>query len=329
MHHAQDAWGNPMNRLDICRTMVRIRRFEEKTESLFLAGRLPGFVHLSIGQEAVAAGVCAHLAPEDYITSTHRGHGHAIAKGVDPAAMMAELYGKRTGACRGKGGSMHIFDYGLGMLGANGIVGGGLSIAAGAGLAIRLLGERRIAACFFGDGAVSRGPFHESLNLCALWALPVLFVVEQNAYASTTAYAEAHAFSSVAAFARGYSIESAAVDGNDVDAVCAAAGSLIDRVRAGGGPCLLEALTYRIKGHYVGDPDRYRTREEVAAALQRDPVYLFRERLLREGFTEPDLQAIEAEEQRRIEEAVRFAEESPLPDPSEALQDIFSEAGRA
>lgn len=316
-----------MNRLDLYRTMVRIRRFEEKTESLFLAGRLPGFVHLSIGQEAVAAGVCAHLAPEDYITSTHRGHGHAIAKGMDPAAMMAELHGKRTGACRGKGGSMHIFDYRLGMLGANGIVGGGLSIAAGAGLAIRLLGERRIAVCFFGDGAVSRGPFHESLNLCALWKLPVLFVVEQNAYASTTAYAEAHAFSSVATFARGYGIESAAVDGNDVDAVYAAAGDLIGKVRASEGPSLLEAMTYRIKGHYVGDPDRYRTREEVVAALQHDPVSRCRERLLREGFAEADLQAIEAEEQRRIEEAVRFAEESPLPDPDEALEDVFSRSG--
>ncbi len=318
-----------MDALGLYRTMVRIRRFEERVEQLFLAGKLPGFVHLSIGQEAVPAGVCAHLRPDDYVTSTHRGHGHALAKGTDPAAMMAELYGKRTGSCRGKGGSMHIFDARLGMLGANGIVCAGVPIAAGAALAARLLGQDRVAVAFLGDGAVARGPFHESLNLASLWKLPVVFVVEQNAFASTTRYEEAHAFASVAEFVRGYGVASHRVDGNDVEAVYRAAGDLVDRARSGEGPGLLEAVTYRLRGHYVGDPQRYRTREEVEEAQARDPVRRWREVLRSRGVPEEVLEAVEREEEERVEAAVRFAEESPLPEPEEALEDLVSDPGFA
>lgn len=314
-----------MDALALYRTMVRIRRFEERVEQLFLAGKLPGFVHLSIGQEAVPAGVCAHLRSDDYVTSTHRGHGHAIAKGVDVGAMMAELYGKRTGSCRGKGGSMHIFDYGLGMLGANGIVGAGIPIAAGAALAVRLLGQDRVAVAFLGDGAVSRGPFHETLNLAGLWKLPVVFVVEQNAFASTTRYEEAHAFPSVAGFAWGYGLDAQLVDGNDVEAVYEAAGELVARARDGRGPGLLEAVTYRLRGHYVGDPQQYRTREEVQAAQARDPIRRCRAVLLHRGVPETTLDAIDQEEEARVEAAVRFAEESPLPDPEEALDHLVSD----
>jgi len=314
-----------MDRLALYRTMVRIRRFEERVEALFLAGKLPGFVHLSIGQEAIPTGVCAHLRSDDFITSTHRGHGHAIAKGMDPAPMMAELFGRRTGACKGKGGSMHIFDYRLGMLGANGIVCGGVPIAAGAGLGIRLRGLPLVSVAFLGDGAVSRGPFHESLNICALWKLPVLFVVEQNAYASTMAYGEGHAFASVAEFARGYGLATARVDGNDVEAVYAAAGDLIARARRGDGPALLEAVTYRVKGHFIGDPEKYRARDEVKAAVGRDPLQRLRTALRASGVAEEALDGIETEEAARIEAAVRFAEESPLPSPEEALEDLFSE----
>lgn len=311
--------------LQLYRVMVRIRRFEERVEELFLAGKLPGFVHLSIGQEAVPAGVCAHLTPEDYVTSTHRGHGHAIAKGMDLGAMMAELYGKRAGSCRGKGGSMHIFDARLGMLGANGIVCAGVPIAAGAALAARLLGQDRVAVAFLGDGATARGPFHETLNLASLWKLPVVLVVEQNAYASTTAYEEAHAFASVAEFVRGYGVAAQRVDGNDVEAVYRAAGELVARARSGRGPGLLEAVTYRLRGHYVGDPQRYRAREEVQAAQERDPIRRWREVLRSRGVPEEALQTVESEEAARVEQAVRFAEESPLPEPEEALEELVCE----
>ncbi len=314
-----------MDALGLYRIMVRIRYFEERVEALFLEGRLPGFVHLSIGQEAIPAGVCAHLRRDDYVTSTHRCHGHAIAKGMDVREMMAELFGKRSGSCRGKGGSMHIFDARLGMLGANGIVCGGVPIAAGAALAAQLLQQDRVAVAFLGDGATARGPFHETLNLASLWRLPVVFVVEQNGFASTTRYEESHAFRSVAEFARGYGLASLRVDGNDVEAVYHAASELVGRARAGEGPGLLEAVTYRLRAHYVGDPQRYRTREEVEAAEERDPLRRWRQTLLGRGFPEPALAAVEAEESQKIEDAVRFAEESPFPEPQEALEDLVSE----
>lgn len=314
-----------MDAVGLYRVMVRIRCFEEKVEELFLAGKLPGFVHLSIGQEAVAAGVCAWLRRDDYMTSTHRGHGHAIAKGVDVRSMMAELYGKRTGTCRGKGGSMHIFDARLGMLGANGIVAAGVPMAAGAALAAKLLGQDRVAVAFLGDGATARGLFHETLNLASLWKLPAVFVVEQNGFASTTRYEEAHAFPSVAEFARGYGIAAIRVDGNDVEAVYQAAGELVRRARSHEGPGLLEAITYRLRGHYVGDPQHYRTREEVRQASARDPVAHWREVLLSRGVPQATLEAVEREEEERVAAAVRYAEESPFPEPEEALEDLVSD----
>lgn len=314
-----------MDAVGLYRVMVRIRCFEEKVEELFLAGKLPGFVHLSIGQEAVAAGVCAWLRRDDYMTSTHRGHGHAIAKGVDVRSMMAELYGKRTGTCRGKGGSMHIFDARLGMLGANGIVAAGVPMAAGAALAAKLLGQDRVAVAFLGDGATARGLFHETLNLASLWKLPAVFVVEQNGFASTTRYEEAHAFPYVAEFARGYGIAAIRVDGNDVEAVYQAAGELVRRARSHKGPGLLEAITYRLRGHYVGDPQHYRTREEVRQASARDPVARWREVLLSRGVPQATLEAVEREEEERVAAAVRYAEEGPFPEPEEALEDLVSD----
>ncbi|MDW8017996.1 MAG: thiamine pyrophosphate-dependent enzyme [Thermus sp.] len=311
--------------LDLYRRMYRIRRFEERVERLFLAGKIPGFVHLSIGQEAVAVGVLAHYRPGDYLTSTHRGHGHALAVGVDPGAMMAELFGRATGVCRGKGGSMHLFDPDRGMLGANGIVAGGIPIAVGAGLGLRVLGKEGAVFAFFGDGALGRGVLHEGLNLAALWRLPILFVLENNGYASTTGFAESHAFKAEQ-LVRAYGIPYLGADGQEVEGVLEAAGRLLEGVRKGTGPAFLELHTYRFRGHYVGDPERYRSREEVEQARKRDPLALARSRLLASGVPEERLKALEAEEEALLEEAVAFAEASPWPEPEEALQDLFAEA---
>lgn len=313
-----------MELLDLYRLMYRIRRFEERVERLFLAGKIPGFVHLYIGQEAVAAGVLSHYRPGDYLTSTHRGHGHALAVGVEPQAMMAELFGRKTGICRGKGGSMHLFDAGRGMLGANGIVAGGIPIAVGAGLGLRILGQEGVVFCFFGDGALGRGVLHEGLNLAALWRLPVLFVLENNRYASTTGFAESHAFR-VPALVEAYGVPYLEVDGSEVQEVHKAAGELLSWVRNGRGPAFLEAHTYRFKGHYVGDPERYRSRREVEEARKRDPVAIARGKLLASGITEERLTQLEGEEEHLLEQAVRFAEGSPWPAPEEALEDLFAE----
>ncbi|BFH77179.1 acetoin:2,6-dichlorophenolindophenol oxidoreductase subunit alpha (plasmid) [Thermus thermophilus] len=313
-----------MDRLGLYRVMYRIRRFEERVEGLFRSGKIPGFVHLYIGQEAVAAGVLAHYRTGDYLTSTHRGHGHALAVGVDPKGMMAELFGRATGVCRGKGGSMHLFDPEKGMLGANGIVAGGIPIAVGAGLGLRVLERGGVVFCFFGDGALGRGVLHEGLNLAALWRLPVFFVLENNRYASTTAFEESHAFG-VEALVRAYGIPYAQAEGNEVEEVYARAEALVEGVRQGRGPAFLEVLTYRFKGHYVGDPERYRSREEVERARAADPLVLYRKRLLDAGYPEATLRALEQAEEALLEEAVRHAEESPWPEPKEALEDLFAE----
>ena len=313
-----------MELLDLYRIMYRIRRFEERVERLFLAGKIPGFVHLYIGQEAVAAGALAHFRPGDYLTSTHRGHGHALALGLDPRDLMAELFGRRTGVCRGKGGSMHLFDARRGMLGANGIVAGGLPIAVGAGLGLRILGHEGAVFCFFGDGALGRGVLHESLNLAALWQLPVLFVLENNRYASTTGFAESHAFQ-VPALVGAYGIPYLEADGSDVEEVHRAVGELLVHVRSGRGPAFVEAHTYRFKGHYVGDPERYRSRQEVEEARGRDPLGLARARLLASGLSHGELEALERKEEELLEETVVFAEGSPWPDPEEALVGVFAE----
>lgn len=312
--------------LTIYRSMLRIRAFEEKASELFLAGRLPGFLHTYIGQEAVAAGVSVHLTKEDAITSTHRGHGHAVAKGARLDLMMAELFARKTGYCKGKGGSMHIADLDLGILGANGIVGAGIPIAAGAALSARLQGRPTVTVAFFGDGASNTGAFHEGLNLAAVWNLPVVFVCENNQYAESTPREVHQKVKDIASRAVAYEMPGVVVDGMDALAVFAAAGEAVRRAREGGGPTLLEAKTYRFMGHYVGDPGTsYREAAEVERWKQRDPIRLFRH-LLVEARRVPaaTLAAIEAEVAREIAEAVTFAEQSPEPDPEDALRDIFA-----
>lgn len=316
-----------MDLLEIYRTMYRIRRFEERVERLFHSEKIPGFVHLYIGQEGVAAGVLAHYRPADYLTSTHRGHGHALAAGVDPRRMMAELLGRSRGVCRGKGGSMHLFDPEKGMLGANGIVAGGIPIAVGAGLGLRLLGREGTVFCFFGDGALGRGVLHEGLNLASLWKLPVLFVLENNRYASTTPFEESHAFR-VEDLVGAYCVPYRRADGGSVEEVYAKTGELLEGVRQGAGPAFLEVLTYRFKGHYVGDPERYRSKQEVAELRAHDPLARYRERLLDLKVWEEDLRDLERQEEALLEEAIRFAEDSGWPDPGEALDGLFAEAVR-
>jgi pyruvate dehydrogenase E1 component alpha subunit len=312
--------------LDIYRKMVAVRTFEETAADLYLKGQLPGFLHVYIGEEAVAAGVMAHLTPQDMITSTHRGHGHAVAKGARFDMMMAELFAKKTGYCHGKGGSMHIADLDLGMLGANGIVGGGVPIATGAGLALKMKGTDRVTVCFFGDGGSNTGAFYEGVNLAAVWNLPVVFVCENNQYAESTPRAMHQKVKYVSYRAAAFNIPGETMDGMDVFEVYQKAGEAIDRARAGKGPTLLEARTYRFMGHFIGDPQPYRTKEEVEEWKQRDPILLFRRRMLGEGkISAVELDAIDAAIKKEIEAAVEFGRTSPEPEVETALQDIFTE----
>lgn len=312
--------------LDIYRKMVAVRTFEETAADLFLKGQLPGFLHVYIGEEAVAAGVMAHLTPQDMITSTHRGHGHAVAKGARFDMMMAELFAKKTGYCHGKGGSMHIADLDLGILGANGIVGGGVPIATGAGLALKMKGTDRVTVCFFGDGASNTGAFYEGVNLAAVWNLPVVFVCENNQYAQSTPRATHQKVKDIADRAAAFNIPGVVMDGMDVFDVYQKSGEAIDRARVGGGPTLLEAKTYRFLGHFVGDPQPYRTKEEVEEWKQRDPILLFRQRVFGEGkISAAELDAIDAAIKKEMEAAVEFGRTSPEPEVETALQDIFTE----
>jgi pyruvate dehydrogenase E1 component alpha subunit len=308
------------------RTMVTIRFFEQTVEKHFLAGEIPGFVHLYIGEEAIATGVCANLTKDDYIASTHRGHGHSIAKGADVSRMMAEIFGRKTGYCKGKGGSMHIADFSVGMLGANGVVGGSLPLATGAALAAKMLGQKRVAVAFFGDGASNRGTFHESANLASVWKLPVIFLCENNQYASTTPYRSSTSVEDIADRARGYGMPGVIVDGNDVFAVYEAAKAAVERARDGGGPSLVEAKTYRIKGHFVGDPELYRSKEEVQEIFAKtDPISRFERQVSSEGsLSREKLDAIKLEVQELIDKALAFAKESPEPDPSELFSDVYA-----
>jgi pyruvate dehydrogenase E1 component alpha subunit len=314
------------DQLGLLATMIRIRTFESRVEELFLNRKVPGFVHLYIGEEAIATGVMASLRKSDWITSTHRGHGHAIAKGAQTDRMMAELYGKRTGYCKGKGGSMHIADFAVGMLGANGVVGGGYNIAVGAGISATIRKTDEVAVCFFGDGASNRGTFHEALNLASVWKLPVLFVNENNQFASTTPTAFATSVDRIADRAKAYSMDGYTVDGNNVVEVYNAAAALIEDGRKGKGPALLECLTYRIKGHYVGDPEKYRTKEEVQKHfIENDPItryiaYLKDKKLI----DDKEVEAIRAAMAKEIADAEKFAEDSPYPAAEEALDDLFS-----
>lgn len=314
--------------LEMLRSMQTIRRFEERASDDYQAGAIYGVVHCYIGEEAVAVGVCAALNSDDQIISTHRGHGHCLAKGADLNRMMAELYGRQTGYCKGKGGSMHIADFSIGMLGANGIVAGGIPIVTGAGLAAQLEGKGRVAVSFFGDGASNAGPFHESINIAATWKLPMLYVCENNLYSAGTIAADTLALSDVAARAAGYGIPGVVVDGNDVMAVYEATEAAVNRARAGQGPTLIECKTYRWRGHTErpGQEDP-RPKEEIEEWRQRDPINRFVTSLLDHGIlTEEAWQKMDAEILAAIEDAVKFAEESPFPAPEAAVEDIFAES---
>ena len=308
--------------------MLIIRQFEERAVALFERGQIRGNVHPCIGQEAVSVGVCANLRRDDYMTSTHRGHGDCLAKGADPKRMMAELLGRATGYCKGKGGSMHIADFDGGNLGANGIVGGGFPIATGAGIGIQNRGTDQVVVCFFGDGAANQGTFHESLNLAALWKLPVLYVCENNQYALSTPLQESVGLPELSERARGYGIPGVRVDGNDVLAVHAAAGEAVRRARAGEGPTLLDCLTYRFFGHFTGDKGHgitYRTKQEMDEWRTRCPIAQFRRRLLDGALaTDEQLTTIEAHVETLIAAAAQYGLDSPWPSPDEATQDVFA-----
>jgi len=316
---------SPQEMLQLYRMMWRIRTFETYVADLFAKGRLPGHVHLSIGQEAVPTGVSSVLRPDDYVTSTHRGHGHMLAKGAEPRRMMAELYGKTTGYCKGKGGSMHIADFQLGVLGANGVVAGGFPIAVGAGLSCKLRKSAQVVVCYFGDGASNRGPFHEALNMASIMKLPILFVCENNKFASTTRSSYSTSVDNIAVRAQGYGIPGKHVDGNQVLKVREAALEAVQWARGGNGPVLLEATTYRLRGHYEGDPQRYRTKEEVERAFKENSILRFRDLLFKKKILHEELdRKIQAEVAQEVEEAIRFAEESPLPQPTDALEDLYA-----
>jgi len=307
------------------RTMVRIRRFEEHVAREFADGNIPGSVHLYIGEEAVATGAIAHLKKEDYIMSTHRGHGHLIAKGGETDKMMAELFAKKTGYCQGKGGSMHIADLDIGMLGAAGIVGSGIPIATGAALSAQMRGTDQVTICFFGDGASNIGRFHEGVNLASVWSLPVVFICENNLWAVSVPTSTSLNVANVADRAVGYGIPGVAVDGMDVTAVYEAAGEAVTRARNGKGPTLIEAKTYRYRGHFEGDSGTYRPKEEIERWMQRDPINNYREKLIEmKVLTEKQAEDIDKEALAEMDEAMKFADESPFPEPEEALENVYT-----
>lgn len=311
--------------IEMLATMVKIREFETKVQQFFADGKIPGFVHLYIGEEAVATGACAALTDRDYITSTHRGHGHLIAKGGELKLMMAELFGRKTGYCKGKGGSMHIAAVELGILGANGIVGGGGPIANGAALAAKYKGTDIVSVCFFGDGASNQGTTQEALNLASAWRLPVVFVNENNGYGISCPTCKSMAVTDIADRAAAYDMPGVVVDGNDVLAVHEAAVEAVKRARGGEGPSLIECKTYRWRGHFEGDVCVYRDDSEVEDWIKKDPIKRFQEKLLAEGIlTTEQLQEIRQKVGKELEEAIAFAEESPLPDPQEVLEDVYA-----
>ena len=311
--------------LKLYTTMATIRNFEERGIPETGQRAMSASVHSSAGQEAVPTGICAHLTEEDYIASTHRGHGHCIAKGVDPKLMMAELFGRTTGTNKGKGGSMHIADMSKGMLGTNGVVAASVPLAVGAALTSKLKKLGRVAVAFFGDGGANQGVLHESMNLASVWKLPVIFCCENNGYAESTSVEYALSVANVSDRAVGYSMPGVLVDGMDVFAVYDAAGQAVERARSGEGPTLLECRTYRFYGHTVFDnPLTYRTEEEQAYWRERDPLKLFRETVIPQGeITEEELDQIDREAEELMEEAIKFADESPLPEPAEIYEDVY------
>jgi TPP-dependent pyruvate/acetoin dehydrogenase alpha subunit len=318
---------SPDTQREMLRTMQTIRRFEERASDDFIKGDIYGVVHCYIGEEAVAVGVCTALEAKDKIISTHRGHGHCIAKGADLNRMMAELYGREDGYCKGKGGSMHIADFDIGMLGANGIVAGGISIITGAGLAQQMDGNGGVAVCFFGDGASNAGPFHESINIAAGWKLPVVYVCENNLWAVNVPAADSVSVGDIAERAKGYGIPGTIVDGNDVFAVHQAANHAIERAQRGEGPSLIEAKTYRYRRH-TERPDQpdSRSPEEITRWQANDPIDRLKAHMIAEGhLTDADWQALDKGVLDRIEAAVGFAKVSPFPKLDAALDDVFAD----
>lgn len=306
------------------RKMLEIRLFEEKVFELYGQNLVPGTIHLYAGEEAVAVGVCSNLRKDDYIVSTHRGHGHCIAKGANLDRTMAEILGRRTGYCRGKGGSMHIADFSIGVLGATAVVGAGIPIATGVGLSIKLRGTGQVAACFFGDGASNQGTFHEGINLAAIWKLPVIFVCENNLYAMGTRQTQVMLTKHVSDRASAYGIPGVTIDGNDVLAVFQGTKEAVMRARNGGGPTLIECKTYRHKGHSRFDPATYRPKEEVEEWLSKDPITRLKKQLLQEFTTSNAvLEEIEREVTESVEAATQFAKESTFPTPETALEDVY------
>jgi len=311
--------------LELLRQMVLIRRFEEKAAELYMLGKIRGFLHLYIGEEAVAVGAMQAFMPEDAIVATYREHGQALARGIPAGSLMAEMYGKANGCSRGRGGSMHFFDFSRRFYGGYAIVGGGMPIAVGLALADTLQGRRRVTACFFGDGAVDEGEFHESLNLAALWKLPVLFLCENNLYAMGTALARHQSQMDIGLKAQAYALAGEAVDGMDVLAVESATRRAAEAVRRGEGPYLLEVRTYRFRAHSTADPELYRTKEEVEQWKTRDPIALFAARLREWGLlSDADLTAIEAAVGREIEAAVAVAEAGPWEPVEDLLRDVYT-----
>ena len=310
--------------LGFYRTMLRIRCFEEKAAECFTKGMLAGNIHLSIGQEAAEAGAFAAIQPQDYFTSTHRGHGHAIARGADPNLAMAELFGKATGYCKGKGGSMHIADMKkMNHLGANGIVGAGQPISAGSALASKILGDKSVTVGCFGDGATNEGSFHEALNMAAAWKLPLVWFIENNCYGVSTEIHRVTNTPDLASRAVAYGVPYAVVDGTNPTEVYEAMCKAMEHARSGNGPYLVEARVYRYQGHYCGDPAVYRSKEYMEEALENDGILKLRRRLLAVGATEEELEAVRQAVEEEMQQAVRFADDSPYPDPATVLEDMY------
>ena len=312
---------------DVLRKMYLIRKFEEGAEECYTRGLIHGTMHLSIGQEASALGICMPLTVEDQITSTHRGHGHCIAKGASVDRMFAEFFGKTTGYCKGRGGSMHIADVTMGNLGANGIVAGGIPIAVGAGLSAKMQKNGKVVVCFFGDGANNEGAFHEALNMASIWKLPVVFVCENNGYGMSTSTARSTAVANIADRAAGYSMPGVIVNGNDFSAVAEASNTAVDRARRGEGPTLIECKTYRHRGHSKSDRNRYRTKEEIEEwKAMRDPISLFEAELQQFGvIDDAGLAALQASVVAEIAAGVEFAQASPAPSTDEVLNFVYTE----
>ena len=312
---------------DLYSTMLRIRLFEEQVLEFYKYGKMPGLAHLYIGEEAVATGACAALKPGDYAGSTHRGHGHVIAQGAEVNRMLAEILGKKDGQCGGKGGSMHIMDMSKGILGANGIVGGGIPIATGAAYKAKVMNTNQVVISFFGDSASNEGTFHESLNMASAWKLPVVYIIENNLYGISVGIDRVTNVKDLSARAQGYGMKGISIDGNDVLKVYETVKEAVEFARSGNGPTLIECKTYRWKGHHCGDPaTAYRTREEENAWKEKCPINCFREYLITKGnYKEAELNKIDAEIAAEIKEAAEFADKSPYPDPAEAFVDIFAE----